>query len=155
MVDFTTYLPTLQAFMESPVFRAWIVVAGLVGAGHYHAMASASKRAPLLIKYLALPLMSGAGIGMVWGGVTGNTAAISFYSGAAAGLMVIVNVSAWGSGAYVSAVFERAAALREQIAKDGHIFVHGLRNMAEAAHLPDTDAAPLEQPREQKERHTT
>ena len=149
------HFPAVLALMDGALLRVWLIVSGLLVAGHYHAMANATKRAPMLIKFLVLPLLTGAGIGMVWAGWTGNATAGGLYSAAAAGLMVTVNLSVWASGAYVSAMFDRAATLREQIKKDGHLFVHGLRSMAEAAHLPDTDAAPLEQPSEHKERHTT
>lgn len=152
MFELQTHWPALVELLSGTALRVWLVVAGLLVAGHYHAMANATQRAPVLIKYLALPLLTGAGVGMVWAGYTGNAPAGGLYSAAAAGLMVTVNLAVWASGAYVSTAFERAAEVREQIRREGHLFVDSVRTMAEAVHVPDTDAAPLQAEPETRQR---
>lgn len=143
MLDIQTQWPGLFDSLAGPALRVWLVVSGLLVSGHYHAMANATKRAPVFIKYLVLPLLTGAGIGMVWAGATGAALEGGLFSAAAAGCMVAVNLAVWASGAYVSAAFERAAEVREQINRRGHLFVNEMRTLAEAVRPADTDAAPL------------
>lgn len=152
MLEIGTQWPGLFDSLTGPALRVWLVVSGLLVAGHYHAMANATKRAPVFIKYIVLPLLTGAGIGMVWAGATGAALEGGLFSAAAAGCMVVVNLAVWASGAYVSAAFERAADVREQINRSGHLFVNEMRTLAEAVRPTDTDAAPLS-PSPKKEAH--
>jgi hypothetical protein len=64
--------------------------------------------------------------------------------------MVTVNLSVWASGAYVSAMFDRAAEMQERIKRRGYLFVSDIRSMAEAANLPDSESAVQTQERERQ-----
>lgn len=123
--------------------RAWLIVTGLLVAGHYHCMANFLGRAPHLIRALALPTVTGAGIGMAFCGAVGATLQGALFGAAAAGLMAGINLAAWGAGAYVSAQLERAAEVRAQIKRDGWAFVRQFDQLAETARALDSDRAPL------------
>jgi hypothetical protein len=150
MFDVQANWPAVAELIYSSAFRAWLVAAGVLVAGHYHAMAAATRRAPFLVKYAVLPMLTGSGVGMIWAGATGDTAGGGLYSAAAAGLMVTVNLSVWASGAYVSAAFDRAAEIQERIKRSGHLFVADIRSMADAVNIPDSEAAALEKERERQ-----
>jgi hypothetical protein len=150
MFDVQANWPALGEFIFSTGLRVWLVVSGALVAGHYHAMAAATKRAPFLIKYAALPMLTGAGVGMIWAGATGDAAGGGLYSSAAAGLMVTVNLSVWASGAYVSAMLDRAAEVQERIKRSGHLFVADIRSMADAVNIPDSEAAAKKKERERQ-----
>jgi hypothetical protein len=64
--------------------------------------------------------------------------------------MVTVNLSVWASGAYVSAMLDRAAEVQERIKRSGHLFVSDIRSMADAVNIPDSEAAALEKERERQ-----
>lgn len=154
MLELNTHLPGLLGVLAGPALRVWLVVTGLLVAGHYHAMAAATGRAPFFIKFMLLPLLTASGVGMVWAGGMGQLAMGALFAIGAAGLMVGVNLAVWASGAYVSAQFERAAAMKDQIAREGNVFVSGLRSMADAANLPDSSPAPLvDLPRPERATH--
>jgi hypothetical protein len=131
------------AFLDA-CLRVWLVVCGMLVAGHYHAMANFMREAPHVVKAIALPLVTGAGVGMVYSGASGVLHLGMLFSVAAAGLMAIINLAAWSSGAYVSEQFARAAAVRRQIKRDGWAFVNSYKSMSEAVDLPDSEPAPLE-----------
>lgn len=149
MFDVQTNWPAVAELIYSTALRVWLVASGVLVAGHYHAMASATKRAPFVIKYIALPMLTGSGVGMIWAGATGSTYSGGLYSAAAAGLMVTVNLAVWSSGAYVSAMFERAAEMREKIKRSGYLFVSDIRAMADAANLQEAEEAQREKERQQ------
>lgn len=127
--------------------RFWLLVTGLMVAGHYHAMANFTGRAPLLIKYLVLPSITFAAVGMAVAGFAGRYSEAAYFSFAVAGLMVTINLAAFASGAYVSEQFERAARLKRHRKAFLHEAVNGAEDLA---HLLDQDSAPA--PLEAKER---
>lgn len=130
--------------------RAWLLFTGLLVAGHYHAMANFLGRAPHLIKAVALPSVTGAGVGMAVCAAAGATLEGALFGTTAAGIMALVNLAAWRSGAYVSEQFERADRMR----RHRHAFlreaVNGSEDLARLLEQ-DSDTAPLTA--ERKERH--
>lgn len=146
MPDVTFNASILLAGFGEMALRVWLVVAGLLVAGHYHCMANFIGRAPHAVRALVLPSISGAGIGMAFCGAVGATLQGALFGAAAAGLMAVINLAAWGAGAYVSAQLERAAEMRAQIRREGWAFVHDYRSLAEAVNTPDHDATTAERP---------
>lgn len=105
------------------IVRGVLIVAGLVIAGHYLAMANCMKKAPHFVKILLLPAITGTGVGMAYCGWAG----LEFYGAllgtVSAFCMTCLNLAAWHSGAYVSEQFNRAAKIRERIKRDANVFV--------------------------------
>ena len=131
--------------------RVFLFLAGALIAGHYLLMANFMQRAPHSIKALALPALTASGVGMAACAFSGAVHMGLIFGTVASGLMVFVNLAAWAAGAYVSEQFERAAEVREQINRDGWVFVRQYDQVAEAARVLDSDHAPL-QPQNQRER---
>jgi hypothetical protein len=130
--------------------RAWLMFTGLLVAGHYHAMANYLGRAPHLIKAVALPSVTGAGVGMAVCAAAGATLQGAMFGALAAGIMALVNLAAWRSGAYVSEQFERADRMkryRNAFLRDA---VNGSEDLARLLEQ-DSDTAPLTA--ERKERY--
>jgi hypothetical protein len=121
----------MNDFVESAL-RVWLVVAGLIIAGHYHAMANYIRRAPHLVRGILLPAITGASVGMAYCGVVGMTFHGAMLGTLSAGLMSAINLAAWSSGAYVSEQFERAARIRARIKQDGWAFVRDYDQMTDA-----------------------
>jgi hypothetical protein len=117
--------------------RVWLLVTGLLVAGHYHCMANYIKKAPHFVRALALPAITGAGVGMAVCALWGSTLQGAMFGAAAAGLMAIINLAAWGAGAYVSEQLERAAEVREQINRDGWAFVREFDQLTEHAKMAE------------------
>lgn len=141
MPDVNMNASMLLAGLGETALRTWLIATGVLVAGHYHAMANFIGRAPHIIKALALPAATGCGVGMAFCGAVGATLQGALFGAAAAGLMAVINLAAWGAGAYVSAQLERAAEVRAQIRRDGWAFVHDYRSLAEAVHTADHEAA--------------
>jgi hypothetical protein len=128
----------MNDFVESAL-RVWLVIAGLIIAGHYHAMANYIRRAPHLVRGILLPAITGASVGMAYCGVVGMTFHGAMLGTLSAGLMSAINLAAWSSGAYVSSMFDRAAEMRERIHRRGYLFVSDIRSMADAVNLPEAE----------------
>lgn len=92
----------------------WLVVAGLAVAVHYHCMANFITKAPHWVRGVVLPVLTAAGVGMVWAGLSGNVPTGALFALLAAGLMPAVHLAAWAAGAYVAEQFERAERLKRQ-----------------------------------------
>jgi hypothetical protein len=103
--------------------RVALFVFGILISGHYLLIANYIKRAPHLIKIFALPATAASGVGMAVCGASGDINLGAHFALAASVSMIIVNVSAWLAGAYISEQFEKAARVREQIHRDGLEFV--------------------------------
>lgn len=155
MPDVTMNASILLAGLGEAALRLWLLAAGLLVAGHYHAMANFIGRAPHLIKALTLPAVTGCGVGMAFCGAVGATLQGALFGAAAAGLMAVINLAAWGAGAYVSAQLERAAEVRAQIKRDGWAFVHDYRALADAVNTPDHDTTDRPAHRHSAERERT
>jgi hypothetical protein len=67
----------------------------------------------------------------------GSTLQGAMFGAAAAGLIAIINLAAWGAGAYVSEQLERAAEVREQINRDGWAFVREFDQLTEHAKMAE------------------
>ena len=122
--------------------RAWLILTGLFVAGHYHCMANFSGRAPWIIKYAVLAATTFAGVGMAVAGAAGMFNEAAYFSFAAVGLMVTINLAAFASGAYVSEQFERADRMkryRKAFLRDA---VNGSEDLARLLEQ-DSDTAPL------------
>jgi hypothetical protein len=130
--------------------RIWLLFVGLLVAGHYHCMANFSGRAPLFIKYAVLPASTFAGVGMAVSGAVGMFNEAAYFSFAAVGLMVTINLAAFASGAYVSEQFERADRMKRYRAHFLREAVNGSEDLARLLEQ-DSDTAPLSA--ERKERH--
>lgn len=146
MPDLNMTASILLAGLGEMALRVWLLATGVLVAGHYHAMANFIGRAPHVIKALALPAATGCGVGMAFCGAVGATLQGALFGAAAAGLMAVINLAAWGAGAYVSAQLERAAEVRAQIRREGWAFVHDVRSLADAVHTTDHEAANTSRP---------
>lgn len=99
--------------------RLLLVLAGAGVAVHYHLMASFMRRAPWWVKYLALPVSTFGGVGMVFCGVTGAYLGGALASTVAMASVVVINLAAWANGAHVSVLFERQAQQRDLLKVKG------------------------------------
>jgi len=133
--------------MFDMALRVVLFGSGVAIAAHYMLMANFMKRAPHAIKAVALPAITASGVGMAVCSVIGEVHLGLIGGTIAAWLMVFVNLSAWAAGAYVSDKFEKAAQIREQINRDGWVFVKQFDQIAEAAKILDDDCE------KQKARH--
>lgn len=119
--------------------RVLLFVSGCAAAVHYMLMANFMRRAPHVVKALALPALTASGVGMAVCAVINEVAMGMTFGTVAAGLMVFVNLAAWQAGAYVSSQFDRAAQVRDQIRRDGWVFVRQFDQMAEVAGMLDAE----------------
>ena len=138
------------AHLADVALSAWLIITGVFVAGHYHCMANFSGRAPVFIKYAVLPATTFAGVGMVVSGAVGMFNEAAYFSFAAVGLMVTINLAAFASGAYVSEQFERADRMKRYRAHFLREAVNGSEDLARLLEQ-DSDTAPLTADR--KERH--
>ncbi len=122
--------------------RLWLFCTGVLVAGHYHAMANFMGRAPHFVKALALPSVTGAGVGMVVCAAMGATLQGALFGALAAGLMAIVNLAAWATGAYVSDQFEKADRMRRYRRAFMRDAVNGSEDLARFLEQ-DSNSAPL------------
>lgn len=96
-----------------------LVVAGVGVAVHYHLMASFMQRAPLWVKYVALPVSTFGGVGMIFCGITSSYLGGAMASAVAITSVVAINLAAWSNGAHVSVLFERQAQQRDLLKVKG------------------------------------
>lgn len=108
-----------------------LVVAGVGVAVHYHLMASFMQRAPLWVKYVALPISTFGGVGMIFCGITGSYLGGAMASTIAMTSVVAINLAAWSNGAHVSVLFERQAQQRDLLKVKGLMreFRHGVEEV--------------------------
>lgn len=123
--------------------RLCLLAIGLLAGGHYHCMANFSRGGtPPVIKYLVLPCLTFAAIGMAAAGAAGLFAEAALFSFAVSGLMVVINLAAFASGAYVSEQFERADRMKRHRKAFLREAVNGSEDLARLLEQ-DSDAAPL------------
>lgn len=96
-----------------------LVVSGVGVAVHYHLMASFMRRAPLWVKYFALPVATFGGVGMVFCGISGSYLGGAMAATVAMASVVAINLAAWSNGAHVSVLFERQAQERDLLKVKG------------------------------------
>ena len=137
MADISIGSGSINLALAEYAIRVWLLVTGLLVAGHYHCMANYIKRAPHFVRALALPAITGAGVGMAVCALMGSTMQGAMFGAAAAGLMAVINLAAWGAGAYVSEQLERAAEVREQINRHGWPLVRDFDQLTEHAKLAE------------------
>lgn len=125
--------------------RVLLFIGGSAIAAHYLLMANYMRRAPHSVKALALPALTASGVGMAVCAASGAVNMGLIFGTLASALMVFVNLAAWAAGAYVSAQFERAAEVREQIRREGWAFVRKFDQFTDVASVLDSAPAPLEQ----------
>lgn len=110
-------LPEFQidgvALMTEAALRLWLIVSGVVVAGHYHAMANSITKAPSWLRALALPVITSSGVGMAFCGLIGDISYAALFAILAAGVMPMVQLAAWGAGAYVSDQLARAERMKQ------------------------------------------
>jgi hypothetical protein len=127
-----------EAFMV--FLQAWLVIVGLLAAGHYHCMANFLTTSPAWVKVMA-GLTTASGTGMVFSGVTGDIGMGAMFSLAAIGPMTAIALGTFGAGAYISDQFRKAALIKQM----GWRFVHEQEAIAEVARMAaNSDRAPLE-----------
>lgn len=123
--------------MDSDLLRAIMVLTGLGVSVHHLAAAAALRRAPHIVKGVAMPLTVASGVGMVVLAAMGNVpAALHCALGMVVG-MGITEVMVWRAGAYISAELDRQAAVQADArAKVNHIkaALHADWEMLQAMH---------------------
>lgn len=120
--------------------RFWLILVGLLVAGHYHCMANFLTKAPAWVKLMA-GLTTAAGTGMVFCGVTGDIGKGALFAMGSTGPMTAIALGTFGAGAYISDQFRKAALIKQM----GWRFVHEQDAIAEVARLAaNSDRAPLE-----------
>lgn len=94
------------------VFRSLLIVGGLASAGFFHCSANFLTAAPHSVKLIVLPIISGAGIGMAFFGVSGDVFAGSLASTVQVIAIMTLWFVAWDAGAHISKVFAKQAAIK-------------------------------------------
>lgn len=122
--------------------RLWLIMFGLLVAGHYHCMANFITLSPAWVKLLA-GVTTAAGTGMVVCGYTGDIGNGALFSMLVTGPMAAIQLGAWAAGARVSEQFLTATLVKQQ----GWRFVRDQEAMAEVARLAaaNSDMAPLDE----------
>lgn len=93
-------------------FRALLVAGGLLSAGFFHCSANFLTSAPHAVKLAVLPVITGAGIGMAFFGITGDVLAGAMVSVIQVAAILTLWFVVWEAGAHISKVFARQAAIR-------------------------------------------
>ena len=112
-------------------FRALLIVGGLASAGFFHCSANFLTAAPHAVKLIVLPIITGAGVGMAFFGVTGDVLAGALVSIVQVTAVLTLWFVAWEAGAHISKVFARQAAIRHLDRKSYELM---MREITESAY---------------------
>lgn len=95
------------------VARAVLIVAGVAMFSHFVLMNNFIRRAPRLVKYLAIPALAGVGVYLIGCGLRGYVEPGLRAMALASLVMLALYLSVWASGGHVSEVFEQRARARD------------------------------------------
>jgi len=97
--------------------RGYLVVSGLVIAGHFHCAANFLTEAPHYVKAIIMPGVVACGVGMAVSGFWGYMEFGAICGALAAGFMAALNMVAWGTGLYISSQISLAYKIKRDTKK--------------------------------------